>query len=327
MPALPFDLPPVPTGKKRIVFSFGVNDNEYFKCFSSDEFLGTRYDRNPAQLLIKWDLFLRPYHCELQIFNPRNQLLTSFPIPKSVNTPYTIVDGMINEWITKEEFVTFQFVFTGNNGEFVKSTLPLRMNLSAANKPDYLKVVRPVDFDRMKEVYDNSIVNAVMRFDENSGWVYDFFSADGTLKFTLDWIPKDVVRSTEQLLTKNEKMVARSNINVPFTFTLPLTVSDGTSVTKSTTTFVNKLEEVTFDVWKQVGEDSFESVNTLSRSYNATSVSVELGEAIDGYIRVSCKSRRFIPSDEGFLIGSGFSGNLVMNEDWQTAIVGEETNE
>ena len=61
----------------------------------------------------------------------------------------------------------------------------------------------------MKGVYDNSIVSAVMRFDENSGWVYDFFSADGTLKFTLDWIPKDVVRSTEQLLTKNEKMVAK----------------------------------------------------------------------------------------------------------------------
>lgn len=327
MASFPFALPPVPTGKKRIVFSFGVSDNEFFKCFPSDTFLGTRYDRNPVQLLIKWDIFLRPYHCELQIFNPRNQLLISFPIPKSVNIPYTIVDGMINEWVTKEEYVNFQFVFTGDNGEFVKSTLPLRMNLSPANKPEYLKVLKPIDFDRVKDIYDNSITNAVLRFDVESGWVYDFFSFDGTRKFTLCWVPVDVVRASSQLLTDNEKMVARANINVPFTFILPLSVSDGTSVTKVTTTLINKLEEATFEIWKSVGVDSYEAVTPISRAYNATSITFELSEAIDGYVRVSCKSERIIPSDSSFVLGSELSGNLLMNEDWQTAIVEEGGNE
>lgn len=323
---LPFDLPPAPTDKKRIVFSFGVSDLEFFKAFPSDDFLGTRYDRNPAQLVIVWDIFLRPYNCEMQIYSPKNQLLVSIPVPKSVNVPYTIIDGMINEWVTKEEFVNFQFVFT-KGVHFVKSTLPVRMNLSPANKPDYLKMVKPVEFDRMKLLYDTAVTSAVLRFDESEGWIYDFFSTDGTLRFSLGWIPYDVVRCTEQCLSANEKMIARANIKVPTTFVLPLAVEDGVTVLKSTTDYVNALEDATFEVWRDNGDGSFTEVVPLSKSYNATSIMMTLSEAIVGKIRVSCKSARFIPSDESVLIGSIYSGNGLMNENDKKLFTNQEQKE
>lgn len=335
----PFEIPPLPTDKRRIVFSFAVHDREFFKCFPSDTFLGTRYDRNPAQLLIQWDLFLRPYNCQLQIFNPRGQLLVSFPIAKSINQPWTIVDGMINEWVTKEEYVEFQFVFTKDTGEFVKSTIPVRMEMSPANKPDYMKIVKPTEFDMMKALYDQAIVKMVLRFDEVRGWVYDCFSQDGTLKFSLDWIPAGVVRFVNQVTTPNERMIARENIRVPFTFVLSFIEDDCVQgdagegedpnafhITKETTKFVNELRDATFEVWKDNGNETFTEVTPISKTYSATGVTAWVDEAFDGYIRVSCRSIRFIPDDEGNLVFSALSGNLVMGEDEQTAIVGEEQN-
>lgn len=318
-----FDIPPAPTDKRRIVFSFDTQDNEFFKCFPSDNFLGTRYDRNPAQLLIVWDIFVQPYHCEMQLFTPRNQLLVSVPIPKTIATPYTIIDGLINEWVTKEEYINIQFVFTRDSGEFVKSTIPIRLELLPANRPEYVKIIKPSEFDRMKVIYDQAISKMLMRFDDVHGWVYDCFSCDGTLLFSLDWIPKGVVRCVGQVFTSNEKMVARSNIDVPFTFVLPLLVSDGTSVTKSITAFINELENATFEVWKDNGDGSFSEVVAVSKSYNATSVSVVLSLAINGYIRVSCKSARIEPDSESLLMESGFSGNVVMGGDEENVVVGE----
>lgn len=310
---LPFDLPPVPTDKKRIVFSFGVSDVEFFKCFPSDDFLGTQYDRNPAQLLIVWDIFLRPYSCELQIFSPKNQLLVAIPIPKSVNVPYTIVDGMINEWVTKEEYVNFQFVFTKGT-DFIKSTLPIRMNLSPANKPDYCRLIKPIEFDRMKALYDSAITSSKLIYDDENGWCYNFYSIDGTLQFSLAWIPHDVVQCVEQNFSANEKMVARANIKVPSTFILPLEIADGINITKSLTEYVNSVEDADFTVWKKNDDESFTEVTPLSKSYNSTSIMFTLPNAIDGKIRVSCKSARFVPSDDSVLIGSIYSGNGVMNE-------------
>ena len=323
---LPFDLPPAPTDKKRIVFSFGVSDLEFFKCFPSDDFLGTQYDRNPAQLVIVWDIFLRPYNCEMQFYTPKNQLLVSVPVPKSVNVPYTIIDGMINEWVTKEEYVNVQFVFT-RDGQFVKSTLPIRMNLSPANKPDYLKIIKPVEFDRMKLLYDKAVTSAALRFDESDGWIYDFFAEDGTLRFSLGWIPHDVIRATEQCLSANEKMIARANIKVPTTFVLPLAVADGVSVSKDTTAYVNALADATFEVWRDNGDGSFTEVIPTSKSYNATSVNMTLTEAIDGKIRVSCKSARYIPSDESVLLESIYSGNGLMNENDGNLFTNQELKE
>ena len=312
----PFEFPPAPTDKKRIVFSFGVNDAEFFKCFPSDNFLGTRYDRNPCQFLIVWDIFLRPYHCEMQFYNPRNQLLLAFPVPKSGALPYTIVDGMVNEWVTKEEYVLVQFVFTNDCGEFVKSTIPIRMNLSPANKPNFMRTLKPLEFDRMKTLYDQAITTMVLRYDEVNGWVYDCFSQDGTLRFSLDWIPKNVVRATEQNLTVNEKMVARANINVPFTFTIPFTAADGLNVVKSTSDYVNELKDATFEVWKVVGEDTYYEVHPTEKGYNKTSVFFTLDEEIStGYIRVSCKSMRYLPSDDDVLLESVYSGNAMMDDD------------
>lgn len=323
---LPFDLPPAPTDKKRIVFSFGVSDLEFFKCFPSDDFLGTRYDMNPAQLVIVWDIFLRPYNCELQIYSPRNQLLVSMPVPKSVNVPYTIVDGMINEWVTKEEFVNFQFVFT-KDGQFVKSTLPVRMNLSPANKPDFMKIIKPVEFDRMKLLYDKAVTSAVLRFADADGWVYDFFAEDGTLRFSLGWIPHDVVRCTEQVLSANEKMIARENIRVPFTFVLPLEETEGTTILRNTTSYINTLVDATFEVWRDNGDGSFTEVIPLSKSYNGTSISMTLSTAVKGKIRVSCKSVRFIPNDDSVLIESVYSGNGLMNENDCALFTSEEQRE
>lgn len=222
----PFTVPPAPTDKKRIIFSFGENDSEFFKCFPSDFYLGTQYDVNPAQLMIVWDVFLNPYHCELLIFDPRNQLLVSVPVPKNVNVPYTILDGMLTEWVTREEFVYFQFVFT-RDGNFVKSTLPIRMNFSPANKPKYFKLVKPLELDRMKELSDKAVVTASLRFDDANGWTYDFYSLDGTLRFSLGWIPNNVVMCVEQRLSANEKMTARANLNVPTTFVLPVSADEG----------------------------------------------------------------------------------------------------
>lgn len=309
----PFDLPPAPTDKKRIIISFGENDIEFFKCFPSDEYLGTQYDRNPVQFVIVWDIFLRPYNCEMQFYSPKNQLLVSFPVPKSINVPYTIVDGMVNEWITKEEFVNLQFVFTKGEG-FVKSTIPVRLLLSPANKPDYLKVIKPIDIDKLKMVYDGAVSTAVLRFDDEKGWVYDFFSLDGTLKFTLGWIPHDVVQCSEQMLSPNEKMIARANLKVPTTFILPLQTEDGFLVTKSTTEYVNSLEEATFEVWQKNADGSFTAVQPLERSYNSTSITVRLVQPIDGQIRVSCKSARYVPNGNSVLLMSKYSGNAVMNE-------------
>lgn len=322
-----FEVPPAPTDKRRIVFSFGVQDNEFFKCFPSDTFLGTRYDRNPAQLLIVWDALLRPYHCELQIFTPRNQLLVAFPIPKSVSLPYTIVDGMINEWVTKEEYVNFQFVFTKDDGSFVKSTIPVRLELSPANRPEYMKVIKPMEFDRMKVLYDQAIVNAVLRFDEVKGWVYDCFSHDGTLRFSLDWIPKSVVQAVEQELTPNEKMVARANLNVPFTFYLPLSASDGKSIRKSTAKYVNKLEYATFEVWQDNGNGTYSEVTPLNKTYSSSEIRFDLENAVGGYVRVSCKSSRFIPADDSVLLVSTFSGNGAMSESTQRLMTNEVQDE
>lgn len=322
----PFTLPPAPTDKKRIVFSFGESDIEFFKCFPSDDYLGTQYDRNPAQLVIVWDIFLKPYNCEMQIFSPKNQLLVAVPVPKNVNVPYTIIDGMINEWVTKEEFVNFQFVFT-RGGEFVKSTLPVRLNLSPANKPTYLKVIKPVEFDRMKDLYDKAVCNAVLRFDDTNGWVYDFFTIDGTLVFSLGWIPHDIVQCVEQRLSPNEKMIARANLRIPSTFVLPLAVTDGTEVTKLLTEYVNTLEDVSFEVWKDNGDGSFSEVTPLSKSYTTTSIKFTLAEAIDGKIRVSCKSARFIPSDDSVLIGSIYSGNGLMSENDEFLFTNQEQKE
>lgn len=323
---LPFDLPPEPTDKKRIVFSFGVSDLEFFKCFPSDDFLGTQYDRNPAQLVIVWDIFLRPYNCEMQIYTPKNQLLVSVPVPKSVNVPYTIIDGMINEWVTKEEYVNFQFVFT-RDGQFVKSTLPIRMNLSPANKPDYLKIIKPSEFNRMKLLYDKAVTSAVLRFDESNGWIYDFFAEDGTFRFSLGWIPQSVVRCTEQCLSANEKMIARANLKVPMTFMLSLAVADGNLVSKVTTDYVNVLEDATFEVWRDNGDGSFDEVVPLSKSYNASSISMALPEAIDGKIRVSCKSSRYIPNDESVLLESVYSGNGLMDESSTNLFTNQEQKE
>lgn len=310
---LPFDLPPAPTDKKRIVFSFGVSDVEFFKCFPSDDFLGTQYDRNPAQLVIVWDVFLRPYNCEMQFYTPRNQLLLSVPVPKSVNVPYTIIDGMINEWVTKEEYVNVQFVFT-KNGQFVKSTLPIRMNLSPANKPDYCKIIKPVEFDRMKLLYDAAITSVSLRYDDVNGWVYDFYSIDGTLKFSLGWIPHDVVQCVEQNLSANEKMLARANLNVPTTFVLPISVDEGTSIIKKTGEYVNSLEDASFEVWKKLSDGAFVEVTPISKSYNTDGVMFDLPEPIDGKVRISCKSARYVPSDDSVLLESVFSGNGIMNE-------------
>ena len=316
-----FELPEVPTGKRRIVFSFGMHDAEFFKCFPSDYFLGARYDRNPAQLVIVWSALLKQYHCDLQIFNPRNQLLLSFPISKSVNLPYTIVDGMINEWITKEEFVYFQFVFTGNGGEFVKSTLPIRMNFSGANRPDFSRIGKPVDIDKMKVLYDQAVTEAVLRFDAVKGWVYDFFAQDGTLRFSLAWIPANVVRGSAQVLTANEKMTARENLGVTFTFVLPVLVSDGNIVSKSTTAFVDRLINATMEVWKDNGDGSFTEVVPVSKTYSDSGVVVELTNSISGYIRVSCVSRRIVPDEESAFLESGYSGNVIMDENGQEVVV------
>lgn len=309
----PFVLPPAPTDKKRIVFSFGESDIEFFKCFPSDDYLGTQFDKNPAQLLIVWDIFLRPYNCELQIFSPKNQLLVAIPVPKNINVPYTIVDGMINEWVTKEEFVKFQFVFT-KNGEFVKSTVPVRLNLSPANRPTYQRLIKPSEFDRTKLVFDTAVTNAALRFDEENGWVYDFFTYDGTLAFSLGWIPHDVVRCSDQQLSANEKMIARANIKVPSTFVLTFSVDDGTHIVKDLSDYVNKLEDATFEVWRDNGDGSFTEVTPTTKTYNATQVIFDLVEAIDGKVRISCKSARFVPSDDSKIIGSVFSGNGLMNE-------------
>ena len=323
---LPFALPPAPTDKKRIVFSFGVSDAEYFKCFPSDLFLGAQYDRNPAQLVIVWDVFLRPYNCELQIFSPRGQLLVAIPVPKNINVPYTILDGMINEWVTKEEYVTFQFVFT-RDGNFVKSTLPLKMNLSPANKPAYFKVIKPVEFDRMKELSDTAVVSASLRYSGRDGWIYDFFSQDGTLRFSLGWIPHDVVQCTEQRLSPNEKMIARQNINVPTTFVLPLLITDGINVTKDTSQYINALEDASIEVWRDNGNGSFTQVIPKSVAYSATAVNVNLVNPVNGKIRVQCRSKRFVPSDSSCLIGSIYSGNGVMNENDAKLYVKQEMKE
>ena len=321
---LPFSLPPAPTDKKRIVFSFGVSDAEYFKCFPSDFFLGTQYDRNPAQLVIVWNVFLRPYNCEMQIFDPRGQLLVSVPVPKNINVPYTILDGMINEWVTKEEYVQFQFVFT-RDGTFVKSTLPIRMNLSPANK--YFKVIKPVEFDRMKALADTAVVNATLRFSDADGWVYDFFSQDGTLRFSLGWIPHDVVRCSDQRLSANEKMIARANINVPTTFTVPLAVEDGVDISKDVSAYINQLEDASIEVWKDNADGSFTRVTPRLISYNATTITLQLREAILGKIRVQCRSRRFLPNESSVVLGSVFSGNGLMNENDEKLFVNQEVKE
>lgn len=322
----PFDMPPVPTDKKRIVFSFGTNDSEFFKCFPSDDYLGTRYDRNPAQLVVVWDVFLRPYNCEMQIYSPKNQLLVSIPVPKSATVPYTIVDGMINEWVTKEEFVMFQFVFT-KDGEFVKSSIPVRLNLSPANKPDYLKVVKPVEFDRMKLVYDTAIVSAQLRFSMDDGWVYDFFTIDGTRKFSLGWIPYDIIKCTEQVLSANEKMIARANINVPTTFVLSLSIDDGTDVSKDTSQYVNELVDATFEVWRDNGDETFTKVEPLSMSYGKKKVSFTLEEAIDGKVRVSCRSARFVPDDSAVLLESPYSEHGLMSQNDEKLYTNQEMKE
>ena len=322
----PFDLPPVPTDKKRVVFSFGVSDSEFFKCFPSDNYLGTRYDRNPAQLMIVWDALVRPYNCELLIYNPRDQLLASIPVPKSVNAPYTIIDGMLTEWVTKEEFVKFQFVFT-RGGEFVKSTIPINMLFSPANKPDFQRVIKPTDFDKVKVLYDSAVTSAQLRFDDAEGWVYDFYSYDGTLRFSLGWIPHDVVRCSDQDLSINEKMIARANINVPTTFVISFSASDGASIKLSTSSYVNNLEDATFDVWRLNSDGSFTEVVPLSKSYDATSITFELSEPFDGKVRISCKSARFIPSDDSVLLESEYSGNGLMNENDEYLITNAEMRE
>jgi len=262
----------------------------------------------------------------MQIFSPKNQLLVSVPVPKSVNVPYTIMDGIINEWVTKEEFVSFQFVFT-RDGQFVKSTLPVRLNLSPANKPEYMKIIKPLEFDRMKLLYDKAVTNVALRLDESEGWVYDFFAEDGTLRFSLGWIPHDVVRCAEQNLSANEKMIARANIRVPTTFVLPLSVEDGVVVSKDTSQYVNALEDATFEVWRDNGDGSFTEVSPLAKSYNETSIMMTLSEEVDGKIRVSCRSARFVPSDDSVLLESAYSGNGLMNENDGALFTSEEMRE
>lgn len=322
----PFVLPPEPTDKKRIVFSFGESDIEFFKCFPSDDYLGTQYDKNPAQLLIVWDIFLRPYNCEMQIYNPKMQLLVSVPVPKNINVPYTVLDGMINEWVTKEEFVFFQFVFT-KNGEFVKSTVPVRLNLSKAAKPNFQRSVKPIEFDRMKLVYDTAVVSAALRFDNENGWVYDFYTHDGTLAFSLAWVPHDVVRCTEQVLSPNEKMIARANLKIPSTFVLDVTEEDGVQVVKDLSEYVNDLSDVSFEVWKDNGDGSFSEVSVSGKSYDKTKIRFTLDEPILGTVRVQCKSARFVPSDDSVLIGSIFSGNGLMNENDERLFTNQEMKE
>ena len=312
-----FEIPAAPTDKKRIVFSFGESDVEFFKCFPSDNYLGTRYDKNPVQLMILWDPLILPYNCEMQIYSPKNQLLVSVPVPKQRAVPYTILDGIINEYVTKEEYVYFQFVFTKGD-EFIKSTLPIRLDLSPANKPVFDKPIKPADFDKLKAIFDTAVVNAVQRFDDVQGWVYDFLSYDGTLRFSLAWIPHSVVTCTEQHFEANEKMVARENLNIPSTFILEFSASEGTTITKKLTDYVNAVEDADFTVWKNTGDGSFEEVIPLHKSYNSTSVSFELAEACDGKVRVSCKSKRYEPNGDAVLIYSPYSGNLLIKEDDKT---------
>lgn len=122
-------------------------------------------------------------------------------------------------------------------------------------------------------------------------------------------------------------MIARANIKVPTTFVLPLAVADGVSVSKDTTAYVNALEDATFEVWCDNGDGSFTEVIPTSKSYNATSVNMTLTEAIDGKIRVSCKSARYIPSDESVLLESIYSGNGLMNENDGNLFTNQELKE
>lgn len=321
------EVPPAPTDKKRIVFSFGESDVEFFKCFPSDEYLGTRYDNNPVQLMIVWDPLILPYHCELQILSPSKQLLVSVPVSKQRNVPYTILDGVINGYVTKEEYVYFQFIFTKGT-DFVKSTIPVKMLLSKANKPSFSKPLKPYEVDKLKSIFDNAVCKADLRFDSTNGWVYDFYSYDGTLLFSLGWIPHDVVRCSEQLLSANEKMTARQNLKIPSTVVLPISVDDGREVTKVLTEYVNKVEDATFDVWKwNESEQSWIAIAPLRKSYNDTSISFTLNEPIDGKVRVSFKSTRFVPDGDSVFLTSAYSDNLLMNENDQNYFVNQEIKE
>ena len=200
--------------------------------------------------------------------------------------------------------------------------------MSKANKPNFSKPLKPYEVDKLKSIFDNAVCSADLRFDNLHGWVYDFYSYDNTLLFSLGWIPHDVVRCSEQVLSANEKMTARQNLNIPSTVILPITVDDGRTITLDLTEYVNKVEDATFDIWEHnVENDSWAAIAPLRKSYNNTSISFTLADPIDGKVRVTFKSTRFAPDGSSVFLCSPYSNNLLMNENDQNYFTNQEIKE